>query len=309
MGDNPVCAVVVESEPAQGDGVTSAGSAVAAAVYSSGSIAVIALDAAGKLAGGPMITNHSGSSACTTPPASTRQTSPHPHGVFTHPHRTGLVFSPDLGLDRIYQYRYLAGKGLVPLPVPYVAAETCSGPRHMAFTASGKWAAVLHEMGNTLSVYGWDDAATSLTAHPVAAATTTLPEGEGWAYCVAANYTAALCTKAAEVRTLPLSPTTTAVYVTNRGHNSVRLFLLDEATGQLTPRGFVPSGPWPRGMNVVAKTASRPALVIVAARGGYGDSVAPNTGTLTVFAVDPTTGELTKKSAARADSPVAVVSR
>ena len=58
--------------------------------------------------------------------------------------------------------------------------------------------------------------------------------------CVSANYTSARCTKAAEVRTLSLSPNTTAVYVTNRGHNSIRLFLLDEATGQLSPGPFVP---------------------------------------------------------------------
>ena len=61
-----------------GDGDGDGAFAVAVAVYTSGSLAVIALDEAGKLVGAPMITNHTGRSACTTPPASTRQTSPHP---------------------------------------------------------------------------------------------------------------------------------------------------------------------------------------------------------------------------------------
>ena len=66
---------------------------------------------------------------------------------------------------------------------------------------------------------------------------------------------------------MPLVPVLGAHFMSHFRHNSIRLFLLDEATGQLSPGPFVPSGQWPRGMNVVDKTATSPALLIVCGHG------------------------------------------
>lgn len=112
------------------------------------------------------------------------------------------------------------------------------------------------------------------------------------------------------MRTLPLDANTTAVYVSNRGHNSLRLFLLDEASGKLTPKGWYGTDElvWPRSFNVVLGSVGRPALLIAAARGGYSDAPVPGTGNLIVYVVGKN-GDLTRSSRIAADSPVAVVSR
>jgi 6-phosphogluconolactonase (cycloisomerase 2 family) len=134
VGSNPVCVVAVatmlpfqnntttrttrtaaarsaayfESEPAASTTSTAqtATTAVAAAVYSSGSVALIQIDiSTGSLRPTTLtITNHTGKSPCTSPVGAARQSSPHPHGVFTHPVAAGILFVPDLGMDRIYQY-------------------------------------------------------------------------------------------------------------------------------------------------------------------------------------------------------------
>jgi hypothetical protein len=49
-------------------------------------------------------------------------------------------------------------------------------------------------------------------------------------------------TKAAEVRILPLSGSRSAVYVSNRGHNTIRTFVLDETTGFLAAKGYTATG-------------------------------------------------------------------
>lgn len=197
VGDNPVCVIAVGGASANRSNVmmTSSSaeppmvwSAIAAAVYTSGAVATIPIDSNGRIVGAPHFTNHSGSSKCTAQPAAARGTSPHPHGVFVHPLRPDLLFVPDLGLDMVFQYRYdAAAERLTALSPPTIAAETCSGPRHMAFTTSGKWATVLHEMASTLTVYRWDDTKTSLSTTPVEPPASTLPQNQGWGYCSSPN--------------------------------------------------------------------------------------------------------------------------
>ena len=243
---------------------------VIAADYTAGAIVVVQTDARTGALGEVAVTRHTEHPLCPNP-IGDRQASSHPHGVFTSPTHPSHVFAPDLGLDRIYHYTIDSNGTLQPFSSqPFVVAPLCSGPRHIAFDDSGKFMFVVHELSNTLTVWRLDDVTHELTW--VGDHVSTLPPDSGWSYCSAtaawdAPYTNN-CTKAAEVRFARLQ-SFTVVYVSNRGHDSVSMFHVDEKTGQLTR----PSDPaaatvlglhWPRSFSVIPDTT--PSLLVVAVR-------------------------------------------
>src|SRR6185503_5733826 len=67
-------------------------------------------------------------------------------------------------LDKVLIYRFDADKGsLTPNDPPFVTVKPGSGPRHFAFHPSGKFAYVINEMGNTVTVFAYDKEKGSLT--------------------------------------------------------------------------------------------------------------------------------------------------
>lgn len=284
VGSNPVIVTMVGT------------SHVVSAMYGAGCLAVVRLDpTSGCFEGAPAFTNHSGRSACSTAVGTTRQTSPHPHGVFV---RGATVLSPDLGLDKIFQYKFVHGR-LIPAAVPYVVSPLCSGPRHLQWSKSGKVVVVVHEMGNTISVYKWDETNNLLSSTPMQPSQTTVPDDFG--YCVNSSSNGR-CSKAAEVR-LFTENGTTVVWVANRGHNSIRHFLLNEDTGVISDPLGIPKYTtglmWPRSFSVDPVRR----LVIVAERGGgWTDKGDEAGGSVAVFKIGHL-GHLTKVSGTPADTP------
>ena len=292
--------VLVLALPAAGGGAT-----VLTADYGAGAITVAATDAASGALGSTATINHMGRSRCKRPiDPNDRQKSPHPHGIFVLPSDPSFVFVPDLGLDRLYIYR-LQGGALTPnAPQPFAETALCSGPRHLVFSANEKFVVLVHEISNELSVWTWD--AEAATLRQVGQPASTLPPNSGWKYCVAANYTASKCTKAAEVRLLPLSEATSAVYASNRGAQSVRLFHLDEATGALAAVAIYDNLKWPRSFAVLPadEAGSNPLVVVACCACGPGDS---GQGTAVVFEADAGSGKLTRRSSAPAPNCSAVL--
>jgi 6-phosphogluconolactonase len=71
------------------------------------------------------------------------------------------------------------------------------------------------------------------------------------------------------------------VHSTNRGHDSIAMFAIDEKTGALDPLGWEPTqGEWPRGMNLDPSGT----FLYVANQ---------SSDTIVVFRVDPSSGKLT----------------
>jgi 6-phosphogluconolactonase (cycloisomerase 2 family) len=68
------------------------------------------------------------------------------------------VYSTDLGLDRIYQYRLDNGSGkLTPNDPPFIAASSAgAGPRHFVFTPKGDGLWLINEESSTLTFYHLD---------------------------------------------------------------------------------------------------------------------------------------------------------
>ncbi|MDM8083484.1 beta-propeller fold lactonase family protein [Cellulomonas cellasea] len=132
-----------------------------AANYSSGTLAVLPLDADGHLApevldaGGPaQVFGHTGSG-----PRADRQESPHAHFVVLAPGGAHLLVS-DLGTDELRRYR-VAGDGLLTEDGIAARLPAGAGPRHLVFAADGRHAYVVGELDQAVHVLAWDrDAAT-----------------------------------------------------------------------------------------------------------------------------------------------------
>ena len=204
--------------------VDKAGKFVLVANYGSGSISVISIRADGRLAQATAVVQHAGSSV---DPA--RQEGPHAHSVNLDA-ANRFAFAADLGLDEVRVYRFDPSQGtLAPNDPPSARLKPGSGPRHLAFHPSGRFAYVITEMGNTVTAFRYD-AARGVLAELQSIATT--PDG-----CRQESY-------ASEVQVHPAGG---YLYGANRGHDSIAVFAIDPDRVTLTPVATQPcGGKWPR---------------------------------------------------------------
>jgi 6-phosphogluconolactonase len=153
-----------------------------------------------------------------------RQEGPHAHMILASPDNT-FVFAADLGADRIFGYRLDQESGaLIPVPEAGGVAEPGAGPRHFAFSPDGGSVYVINELNGTLAVYDYDRETGAFTAHQVL---TTLPAD--W-------------TEEPSCAHVLVSPDGRYVYGSNRGHDSIAIFLVSADTGEVTPEEIVTSG-------------------------------------------------------------------
>jgi 6-phosphogluconolactonase len=252
---------LLNQQSSQGTGpchitVDTAGKTALIANYGGGSIASLPIAADGKLQPAASAIQHVGKSV------TKRQDAPHAHSINLDP-LNEFAFTADLGLDQVLVYRFDATTSkLTPHDPPFGAVPGGSGPRHFTFHPSGKFAYVINELANTVTAFVFDRRAGKLTPTQNIS---TLPEGfDGTSYT-------------AEV---VMHPSGKFLYGSNRGHDSLAVFKVDQTTGRLAPVDFVPTGgKTPRNFNV-----DPTGQWVLAANQG--------TGTVTVFRVDPQTGNL-----------------
>ncbi len=85
-----------------------------------------------------------------TGPDPERQTCPHVHGTFLSPDKQYLLVC-DLGLDAVFTYTrdlQLVSRAQTP---------PGAGPRHLCFSACGKYVYTVNEMGASVTVFGYAD--------------------------------------------------------------------------------------------------------------------------------------------------------
>jgi 6-phosphogluconolactonase len=195
------------------------GETVFAANYGSGSVASLAADENGRLSPPVSVIQHQGSSI-----NKERQAGPHAHFInLSLDDRFALAV--DLGLDKILTYRFdPAAHTLTPADPPSSGIKPGAGPRHLAFHPSGNFVFVDNELENSVGVYQYDKAKGSLTEVELKS---TVPAGFS-----EQSYPAEVM----------VSATGDYLYVTNRGHDSVAIFKIDQNTGRLTSIGFEPTG-------------------------------------------------------------------
>jgi len=80
-------------------------------------------------------------------PNEVRQEQAHPH-MLTE--RKGYVYGPDLGQDRVFQWKILNSK-LQPLKSPFLKLKDGSGPRHIAFHPKLPVAFIANELDSTVT--------------------------------------------------------------------------------------------------------------------------------------------------------------
>ncbi len=237
--------------------VDKAGKHVLVANYSGGNATVLAIEDDGRLGEETAFVQHIGKGE---DPA--RQEAPHAHSINLDA-KNRHAFVADLGLDKVLIYRFDAATGkLEKNDPPAVRVAAKSGPRHFAFHPNGRYAYVINEMANTVTAMKYDADKGTLT--PIQTMTT-LPEGYDKP------------TWTAEVQ---VHPSGKFLYGSNRGHNSIAVFTIDEKTGQLTASGRQAAGiktPRNFGIDPTGK------FLLVANQDG--DSIL-------VFRIDPKTGAL-----------------
>ncbi|MGI8423277.1 MAG: lactonase family protein [Chloroflexota bacterium] len=204
------------------------GKCVFAANYGSGHVASLPVRQDGSIGEASSIILHEGRSV-----DARRQEGPHAH--FIAPDPSGeRVFACDLGCDRVFVYRVDAARAtLTPNEVPYAQVSSAAGPRHLAFHPSGKYVFVINEMDSTLSSFAYD---ASRGAMEIRDTRTTLPE-----HFTGRSHTAQVV----------VHPNGKFVYGSNRGHDSIAIFGIDEERGKLRPMGDESTqGKTPRNFNI-----------------------------------------------------------
>ncbi len=225
-GDNGPCYLAMDHE----------GQSLLVANYGGGSASIVALQRDGRLGAVGAINKHQGSSVN---PA--RQAAPHAHAIVVSPDNH-YAFVPDLGIDQIVTYRLDAAHAkFVPLAAANPKLPPGSGPRHLAFHPNGHFAYVISELLCTMTAFRYAAPTGTLTSIQTIS---TLPPGES-------------IPKGTSTAEVQVHPNGRFLYGSNRGHDTIVVYAIDEKTGQLayvenqstrgqTPRHFAldPTGTW-----------------------------------------------------------------
>ncbi|HWA10015.1 MAG TPA: lactonase family protein [Opitutaceae bacterium] len=234
--------------------------------YAGGNIAAFALRPDGGLGDWTAFAQHTGSGVNPQ-----RQTHAYAHSIVLDPtNRFALV--PDLGVDKVFVYRFNEKDGsLTPNTPAFTAVAPGSGARHIKFHPNGRWAYLINEMGCTVIAFSWDSARGTLAEFQTIS---TLPaDFKGTSACAE----------------LEIHPNGRFLYGSNRGHDSLAVFAIDQETGRLTLLQHVPTqGKTPR--NFALDPTSR---WIICTNHDSNNAV--------VFRIDEATGRLTQ-----AGDPVSV---
>ncbi len=252
---------LLNHQPSHGSGpchvsVTPSGQYMLVANYNSGSIAVYPLQADGSLGAASSTVQHEGSSV-----NADRQEAAHAHCIMADA-TSQHVLVTDLGMDKVMVYTLGAGGELQPNVPPFVEVQPGAGPRHFVFHPNGKYVFVISELDSTVITFGYDASSGTLTPLETHS---TLPAGYGGeSYCAA----------------IRITPDGRYLYGSNRGHDSLAIFAVDDTTGRLTPLGQQPTqGSFPRDFNIDPT-------------GQYVVAANQNSNTIVTFRIDAETGQL-----------------
>ncbi len=227
--------------------------------YASGSMAVLPINGDGSLAPRSDLVELPGSPG----PHPTQQTSSHPHHNPFDPEGRFLLV-PDKGLDAVFVFRLdVANGSLVWADTPSVSTEPGAGPRHAEFHPTLPYAYVLNELDSTVAVYEYDSQNGALSRRQLLS---TLPND-----FTGSNTTAEIA----------VYPSGRFLYCSNRGHDSIVAYAVNQTSGLLTLLGWTPSG------------GERPRYFGFDPSGTYLYACNEGGHNIVTFRIDPATGALT----------------
>lgn len=223
-----------------------------------GSLAVLPVDADGRLGAAVQLLGHRASQADRE-----RQLGPHVHAAVQSPDGRH-VFAADLGADKVYIYRYdparSAERPLQAAPAPWLELPPGSGPRHLLFSADGRHAYLTLEMSGEIVALDHDEGRLRIVQ------TLPLDPGRRDGNAAAAVH---------------LSADGRFLYASNRGEdNHIAAYAVDPADGRL------------RALQRRASEGRGPREFALAPDGRFVVVANQHSGNLAVIARDPASGEL-----------------
>ena len=231
--------------------------ALLVANYTGGNVTVLPLRSDGTLGMVMDVEQHEGSGP------KEQQKGPHAHCIILdRVERHALA--ADLGIDKVMIYRFDRATGkLTPAKQPFAELQAGAGPRHLTLHPNGKFLYVINELDSTMTAFRYNEANGTLTHIDTIS---TLPSDfSGVSYC-------------ADVH---VSPSGKFLYGSNRGHNSIVVFEIDQRTGKFKLVEHVSTeGNWPRNFTL------DPSAKFLLVANQRSDNVV-------TFSVDARTGRLT----------------
>jgi len=208
--------------------VDKTGKFVLVANYTGGSVSGFPILQDGRLGDASAFVQHTGHGSNPK-----RQEGPHAHSIDLSPDNRFAIVD-DLGLDETIVYKFDNQKGsLVPDEPAFAKADPGAGPRHFALHPNGKFGYVIDEMGSTVSVFSFDAAGGVL--RPLQTIST-IPK----------NFAGQ--NDDAEIQ---VHSSGKFLYASNRGHDSIAVFAIDQSKGTLTLIEYVPTkGQSPRHFEI-----------------------------------------------------------
>ena len=176
--------------------------------FQSGSVAVIPINNDGAVGEATDFVQHVGSSVNPE-----RQTGPHAHSINLDPGNCHAVVA-DLGLDQVIIYRFDPIRGTLSANDPFVYKSAAgAGPRHFDFHPNGRYAYLINEIGNTLTGFNY---VSETGALETIGTKSTLPDD---------------FTGTSHTADIHVSPSGKYVYGSNRGHDSIIIFEINQSDG------------------------------------------------------------------------------
>jgi len=135
--------------------------------------------------------------------------------------------------NSIYQYKFDSNTGkLTPNDPPIIEPPAGDGPRHYVYHPNGEFVYFDNEQGCSVTAYSFDK--TSGTLEPIHTVST-LPNGwSGENTCAQIH----------------IHPNGKFLYASNRGHDSIAIFAIDESTGRIESLGQQRTLGTPRAFNI-----------------------------------------------------------
>ena len=229
--------------------------------YTSGTVAMFPLDTDTRdLSPAAEVIQHSGSSIHPE-----RQTAPHAHCILPDPGNR-FAIAVDLGLDKLLVYEMNLELGKLS-EHNEVNVHAGAGPRHLIFHPNGQYAYLINELNATLIGYRYHSASGSFEELQTVPALPGDFAGEN------------LC---ADVH---ITPDGKYLYASNRGHDSLACFFIDQATGLLTYRHHT------------ATRGREPRNFAIDPSGTFLLAANQNSHTIVTFRIDPQSGGLSSTGA------------
>lgn len=159
-----------------------------------------------------------------------------------------------------------------------VKARPGTEPRNVAFHHNNRFAYLIHEWGNNVTYYQFDQKSGKLSPKQIVSSLPETYTGNG------------------QASTVVVHPTKDYLYASNRLHDSIAVYAIDHETGYLTNIQFYPS------------LGTTPRFITLDKTGNYLYAANEDSDTITVFTIDQNTGLLTYSGQTiKTESPVCVI--